>query len=98
MEPDDEHEDDVSSGPLLPPDDRLWRHPSELAVGNAARPASPAPSVGTAPSFGAAPSFGTAPWRFVEGRIWPVVLVSGVVGALLATAAAYTLGGGAHRV
>ncbi|HVM67761.1 MAG TPA: trypsin-like peptidase domain-containing protein, partial [Acidimicrobiales bacterium] len=47
---------------------------------------------------GAAPSFGTAPWRFVEGRIWPVVLVSGVVGALLATAAAYTLGGGAHRV
>jgi serine protease DegQ len=32
MDPDDELEDEGSSGPLLPPDDRLWRHPSEVAA------------------------------------------------------------------
>ncbi len=31
MDPDDELDDDRSSGPLLPPDDRLWRHPSEVS-------------------------------------------------------------------
>lgn len=36
MESDDELDDDASSGPLLPPDDRLWRHPSELAFIGAA--------------------------------------------------------------
>src|SRR5687768_18524513 len=30
MEMDDGHEDDEPIPPLLPPDDRLWRHPSEL--------------------------------------------------------------------
>lgn len=30
-EHDDEHDDDQPSVPLLPPDDRLWRHPSEVA-------------------------------------------------------------------
>ena len=35
MESDDELDDDGSSGPLLPPDDRLWRHPSELTYGGA---------------------------------------------------------------
>ncbi|HEX2040591.1 MAG TPA: trypsin-like peptidase domain-containing protein [Acidimicrobiales bacterium] len=31
MELDDGHDDDEPIPPLLPPDDRLWRHPSELA-------------------------------------------------------------------
>ena len=86
MEPDDEHEDDVSSGLLLPPDDRLWRHPSEMAVSGTARTAVPAPALVASPG------------RPFEGRLWPLVLVSGVVGALIATAATYTFGGGTHRV
>lgn len=32
MEPDDALGDDEPHSPLLPPDDRLWRHPSEVAV------------------------------------------------------------------
>ena len=32
MEEDDGFDDDAPVGPLLPPDDRLWRHPSEVAV------------------------------------------------------------------
>lgn len=31
VEEDDRFDDDAPSGPLLPPDDRLWRHPSEVA-------------------------------------------------------------------
>jgi S1-C subfamily serine protease len=31
MEPDEGRDDDEPIPPLLPPDDRLWRHPSELA-------------------------------------------------------------------
>ncbi|GAC1478941.1 MAG: hypothetical protein NVS1B12_15820 [Acidimicrobiales bacterium] len=44
MESDDELDDDGSSGPLLPPDDRLWRHPSELTCG-----ADGAPTLASAP-------------------------------------------------
>lgn len=36
---DDELDDDGASGLLLPPDDRLWRHPSELSVGRTISPA-----------------------------------------------------------
>lgn len=32
MEPDDGFGDDRPASPLLPPDDRLWRHPSEVAA------------------------------------------------------------------
>jgi putative serine protease PepD len=32
MEEDDGFDDDAPVGPLLPPDDRLWRHPSEVAA------------------------------------------------------------------
>jgi S1-C subfamily serine protease len=86
VEPDDEHEDDVSSGLLLPQDDRLWRHPSELTVGDAPRAATPAGSLAAAPG------------RPFDGRLWPAVLVSGFVGALIATVAAYSFGAGTQRV
>jgi S1-C subfamily serine protease len=36
VEWDDDAPDDESASPLLPPDDRLWRHPSEIAVPPAA--------------------------------------------------------------
>ena len=44
MESGDELDDDGSSGPLLPPDDRLWRHPSELTAVGAPGPLLVAPS------------------------------------------------------
>ncbi|HEY2430072.1 MAG TPA: trypsin-like peptidase domain-containing protein [Acidimicrobiales bacterium] len=71
MEPDDELDDEGSSGPLLPPDDRLWRHPSELAQ------AAGAPAVSVR----------------AENRVWTVALLSGVIGALLATGVVYAVGG-----
>jgi len=80
VEPDDEHEEG-SSGPLLPPDDRLWRHPSEVALFSSARGAVP----DSTESGG-------------DIRMWPVALLSGVVGALLATAAVYSMGGFTHHV
>jgi S1-C subfamily serine protease len=57
-----EHEDDEPTRPLLPPDDRLWRHPSEVA------------------------SHPLRPWgRRPTPRGWPVALLGGVIGALLAS-------------
>jgi S1-C subfamily serine protease len=66
MEHDDSLGDDEPSAPLLPPDDRLWRHPSEVASHLPARA-------------------GTKRRRTGDGRVWPVSLLAGVIGALLAT-------------
>jgi serine protease DegQ len=83
VELDDFHDDDRSRGPLLPPDDRLWRHPSERALTSLASAGGSVSSlVGTA-----------GPRAAAEGRLWSIVLLSGVVGALLATAALYVVGG-----
>ncbi|HZT67331.1 MAG TPA: S1C family serine protease [Acidimicrobiales bacterium] len=59
----DAHEDDEGPpGPLLPPDDRLWRHPSELGAGWSGPPARrlgrPAVSVLTGIVIGAAATTG----------------------------------------
>jgi S1-C subfamily serine protease len=68
---DDDADDDVGGlGPPLPPDDRLWRHPSELrqhGVGGG-RVAPPAPP--------------SSPYRPVT---WTVALVAGLAGAALST-------------
>jgi len=86
VEPDDERDDDGSSGPLLPPDDRLWRHPSELALAGAGR------HVDTAEAHPVSHVRG-------ENRLWVVALLSGVVGALLATGVVYAVGGTrAHKI
>ncbi|MFI5042561.1 MAG: hypothetical protein ACHQNA_12065, partial [Acidimicrobiales bacterium] len=88
MEPDEEHDDDRSPGPLLPPDDRLWRHPSELAFTSQVTSATPAASlIATSGARGGA-----------DGRLWSIALLSGVLGALLATAAVYAVGGPTHQV
>ncbi len=72
--PGDEPEDDQPGRPWLPPDDRLWRHPSEVRVNPAA-----SPQAETAGIFGA--------WaRRVELRVWFLGLIAGVVGALICTA------------
>jgi S1-C subfamily serine protease len=65
---DDADDDGAGIGPPLPPDDRLWRHPSELASwGPAATPTAGAPT----------------PARADRGSIWPVAAVAGLVGAAL---------------
>jgi S1-C subfamily serine protease len=71
VESDDELDDERPSGLLLPPDDRLWRHPSELAVAGSARSGS----------------------RSADNRMWTVAILSGIIGALLATGAVYAVGG-----
>ena len=65
MELDDGLGDDEPTKPLLPPDDRLWRHPSEVASHPLRRPGPPPPGS--------------------SSRGWPVALLAGVIGALLAT-------------
>jgi serine protease Do len=65
-------EDEPAYRPPLPPDDRLWRHPSEVAVETAVAPP-------------ARPSYAT--------HAWLITLVSGLVGALLATSLVAVAGG-----
>jgi S1-C subfamily serine protease len=70
----DELDDDQPGSPWLPPDDRLWRHPSEVRVNPAATPQGE--SVGAIGAWA----------RRVELRIWFLGVVSGVVGALVCAA------------
>jgi len=91
VEPDDELEGEGSRGPLLPPDDRLWRHPSELAfVGGVS--ALPVVGLGEGDPSGSGALVTRFSLRGGENRLWTVAIVSGVVGALLATAIVYAVG------
>ena len=81
MEPNDELDPDGSRDRLLPPDDRLWRHPSEVASAGGARGG--APAAATAVETPSSPP---------EGRMWTVAILSGVIGALLATGVVYAVG------
>jgi S1-C subfamily serine protease len=81
VEPDDELDPDGSRDRLLPPDDRLWRHPSEVASAGGAR--------GSTPSSATAVDTPSPP---PEGRMWTVAILSGVIGALLATGVVYAVG------
>jgi S1-C subfamily serine protease len=62
------------------PDDRLWRHPSEMAALPAAR---------------RTPDAGTGLPRS-QARLWSVAVLAGVIGALLATGVLSLSGGLAH--
>jgi len=69
MSMDDDADDDVDGiGSPLPPDDRLWRHPSELA------------SLGAG---GGATVRTKAAGTGARGPAWPIALVAGLVGAAL---------------
>ena len=81
---DDHDEDDVAYVPPLPPEDRLWRHPSEVAMDRA-----PAPAPAAADKVGAG-------WSL--RRAAPLMLLSGMVGATLAVGAVAVLGGVGERV
>ena len=79
VEPDDGMDEEGPFTPLLPPDDRLWRHPSEMhAAAGSHTGAHPAYS----PTAG---STGLAADHPGVRRIWAVALVAGVIGALTAS-------------
>ncbi|HUE59767.1 MAG TPA: PDZ domain-containing protein [Acidimicrobiales bacterium] len=99
MEPDEGMDEEGPSTPLLPPDDRLWRHPSEMHLAGSSRG-------GGAGNFGSQPSSGRAAGpastsasgpasgsssvshgfeRLGNHRVWAVAIVAGVVGALAAS-------------
>src|SRR4051812_10642538 len=71
VEPDDELDDDRPAPGWVDPDDRLWRHPSE--VGETPWPGSLAGS----------PLAGLRPRR--EPGLWTVAALAGLIGALLAS-------------
>ena len=67
--PGDDREEEGPGAPWLPPDDRLWRHPSEVRGNPAAGPGAPAGAVSR--------------WaRNAQLRLWLVGTVSGLIGAL----------------
>ena len=68
--PGDEPEDEGPAAPWLPPDDRLWRHPSEVRSNPATRRESPMSSAARRV-------------RQVDARMWVVSVSSGVIGALV---------------
>src|SRR5581483_7552570 len=81
---DDDREDDAPvGGPPLPPDDRLWRHPSEL--GPLTGPFAPADLAGTGISAGADGRRGGGPWG--------VAVLAGLVGAALSLGVEAVAGG-----
>jgi putative serine protease PepD len=92
-----DHDDDAlfdtPSGPLLHPDDRIWRHPSELAdVGEASAMAAPF-AERTYPQ----PSPVRPPRRRRPTERWLPVALSGAVGAML-TAGVLAASGRLQRV
>lgn len=82
-DPDDGHEDDhdaddVTFAPPLPPEDRLWRHPSEMGSDHGLAQGHPV-------------AVASAPRRWPDRRTAALMLVSGAVGATL-TVGAVALG------
>ncbi|MGK2949985.1 MAG: S1C family serine protease [Acidimicrobiales bacterium] len=73
MTMDDPDDDAGGSGPPLPPDDRLWRHPSEMGA------LAPAPPTATAPTRR---SRGSSPWPVaVTAALVGAALASSVLAA-----------------
>ena len=70
MEPDDELDDDGRAAGWVDPDDRLWRHPSEVM-------ATPWPGASRPRRMR---------WQWGrEPRLWSVAMLAGLIGALLAS-------------
>jgi putative serine protease PepD len=79
MEPDDGLDEDGPFMPLLPPDDRLWRHPSEMHLAAGSRGGGPG-DLSSVPPPG---ELGSE--RSGSHRMWAVAVVAGIVGALAAS-------------
>jgi S1-C subfamily serine protease len=65
---DDADDDGAGIGPPLPPDDRLWRHPSELTAWGAGTGST---SLTSGPDLGS------------RGSVWPIAVLAGLIGAAL---------------
>lgn len=80
MEPDDGPEEDGPFSPWLPPDDRLWRHPSEAPANHGANPPEESQS-------GQATDKPLLRSRFrgPATRLWSVAVIAGVIGAVAAS-------------
>jgi putative serine protease PepD len=80
-------EDEGPFFPWLPPEDRLWRHPSEGADAN--------PPSGSEAGSGGGPG-SVASWLHSAtsgpGRIWTVAIVAGVIGAMAASGVGFLSG------
>jgi S1-C subfamily serine protease len=80
VEPDDGPDEEGPFSPWLPPDDRLWRHPSEVPPKAAEEAPSPAPQ-GRGP-INALLSSG---FRSQATRLWTVAVIAGLIGAAAAS-------------
>jgi putative serine protease PepD len=80
---DDDEGDELGFGQPLPPDDRLWRHPSELGAEVTGQRSGVVADTRRASH---------------ESRLWGLALVSGLAGAVLATGVVAALGGLGARV
>src|SRR5436190_24081788 len=94
MDADDGLEDDEPVAGWLHPNDRLWRHPSELAATPwpASSAAFAAPVAPVAPTENATLARGG--W---QSRPWTIALLGGVIGALLSTGLMSISNGLSHR-
>jgi S1-C subfamily serine protease len=80
VEPDDGPEEEGPFSPWLPPDDRLWRHPSEVPAPGAPEPRPP--DQGGAGHVNAPPA---SRFRSPATRLWTVAVVAGLIGASAAS-------------
>jgi len=86
MDPDDELDDDGRAAGWVHPDDRLWRHPSEVAGTQwPVVPPAPAPPMPEGPAR-----------RAGDPSLWGVAALGGLIGALLASGI-LTASGGLRR-
>jgi S1-C subfamily serine protease len=83
----DPGDEDLPRGPVLPPDDRLWRHPSELG-------AAPTPADQPAAGFDRPASVPPRPWLLHRAQPF---LLAALVGALATGGAVLLTGGYARR-
>lgn len=84
----DEPDDDPGFVPPLPPEDRLWRHPSEMAAMRASAPSPTGPSASAAGTAATEPK----PGGSGQGRLVVASAVAGVVLTLVVLGAIGALG------
>jgi S1-C subfamily serine protease len=90
VEPDDGPEEEGPFSPWVPPDDRLWRHPSEVPAAETAEPESSEPSEPS--SRRSVNSALASRFRSPAGRLWSVAVIAGIIGAVAASGIGMTTG------
>jgi S1-C subfamily serine protease len=80
VESDDGPDEEGPFSPWLPPDDRLWRHPSEVPANQPAEPPAPSP-----PRRGAFHTLLRSGFRSPATRLWTIAVIAGLIGAAAAS-------------